>query len=335
MHFFQAPIQRFVHPHTAYTTTYASPLDLAGAAHSTGNLTLPHSTLEAGRSCTLFFDTPNWPSSAFKIAVYTSPHGNNTNPLVMAPNVYLTDADQYQFIRGNSVYANAATATNGIHVMYSATITDVKPLANRGDAANDYIVRPGDTFSITRDQANSNLVSIAGLSLPKITACRLRAKNTAIEFSAPIDPNLLDADVNAPTYYTGWAKNDIYFHDRIVGNGIENVESISRVSKSYKVVSANNWEGTLRNTVNLSYVSNNRAGIIPAPDPNLFTLSSVDAFKQNGILKKSSTVDLYTEFTQDLDISQGVNPFKCISFFDHTTNDNAGWMLSVQIYPTY
>ena len=334
MHFFQAPIQRFVHTHTADTATYASPLDLAGS-HSSGVITLPHSTLEAGRSCTLFFDTPNWPSSAFKIAVYRSAHGNSLGTLVMAPNVYLTDAEQYQFIRGNSVYANAATATNGIHVMYSATITDVKPLANRGDAANDYIVRPGDTFSITRDQANSNLVSIAGLSLPKITACRLRAKNTAIEFSAPIDPNLLDADVNAPTYYTGWAKNDIYFHDRIVGNGIENVESISRVSKSYKVVSANNWEGTLKNTVNLSYVSNNRAGIIPAPDPNLFTLSSVDAFKQNGILKKSSTVDYYTDFTQDLDISQGVNPFKCISFFDHNTNDNAGWMLSVQIYPTY
>lgn len=254
----------------------------------------------------------------------------------MAPNVYLTDAAQYQFIRGNSVYANAATATDGIHVMYSATITDVKPLANRGGAANDYIVRPGDTFTIARDQANTSLVSISGLSLPKITACRLRAKNTAIEFSAPIDPNLLDGDGGTPAYYDGWAKNDIYFYDGTVGGGISNVEAISRVSKSYKIVSANNWEGTLKNTVNLSYVSNNRAGVIPAPDPNLFTLSSVDSFKQNGLLYNyNSSTDLYTEFSQDLDISQGVNPFKCISFFDHSTGNNDGWMLSVQIYPTY
>lgn len=330
MHFFQSPIQRFVHTHAKDETTYASPLPLATSAKA-----LPNGTLDPGRSCTVFFDTPNWPSSAHKISVLATAH-NTAYTLMMAPNVYLTDAENYVFIRGNSVYANAATATDGIHVMYSATIRDIKPLANRTGAANDYVVRPGDTFTIARDQANTNLIGISGLSLPKITACRLRAKNTAIEFSAPVDPNLLDSSTGTPAYYTGWAKNDIYFYDGTAGSVISNVESISRVSKNYKIVSANNWEGTLQHTVNLSYATNNRAGIIPAPDPNLFTLSSVDAFKQNGLVQNFNTsTDLYTEFSQDLDISQGVNPFKCISFFDHSSGNNNGWELSVQIYPTY
>lgn len=319
MNFNQAPITRIINTRPINTDTYANPA-IPGAAGGLG--TAP--TLLSGRAVTVFFETPNWPLGASKISLKLV-NINAPTGLYACPNVYMTDADSKLFIRGNSIYNNDATPTDGIHVVYSAVLRN---LVNTGVRSVESLVRPGDVIKLTAPTASSssNLVNDA-----IVTAVRLQGQNTVIEFSVDITP----ASITQTGITAGWNRLDVLFHAGAV-EAPTNLVGLSRDQLSLKASSAAaGWSGDLGQAVNLSYPSANKVGIVPEPNASLYTLASKNWVVKCGAPFASTAVD-YT-FSTDIDQNSGSVGYKCISIVDSTPVGSTaiGYQVEVTIYPAY
>jgi len=324
VNFYQGPVCRSLHLDVKNVESLAGP-----ASYSGGNLA--HPVLEAGRAVTVFFETPGWPAAAQKIEGLVTTKGS-ANALLVAPNVYLSDADSYWFMRGNSVYANSSDTGPNIHVMYTATLKDIKPLVGNGGrsgATNNFFIQPGDSFTIVSGRGTSNLQTVDSIASPTITA--VRSKNgpyvAYVDFSVGIAASGNNAVLGNETAKSSWDKNDLAFFDGTAA-APTNLVWLGGDQPSFKVVCTGKWEATLSYPVNTSYPSANKAGVIPAPDPARFLITNKKSFP--AVAKHVLTASPFV-FEQDLDSSQGTAPFRCISLFDTTSNDNNGFTVELTI----
>jgi hypothetical protein len=350
MNFYQAPIARFIRLVARDTASVAVPV-------VPGTGVYPASTGQAlGRNVTVFFETPGWPTASHKVEVKGQTTGTPNN-LVAAPNVCLSDADSYIFLRGNSVYANNATASLGIHVVYSATLENVQPSTTRAASSNNYWVRPGDTFTFTNPvqaaSVGSNIGDAAGFtSVAVVTSVRQKGgpDRLVIEFSVPI---VTTAVLGYRTGTSGnWPAYDLVFFAGASPGAATNPVGLSFNRLQVQVSSASNWTAALSAAVNLSYPTANPAGLF-VPDP-----SGSDP-KPAGLINPSSTLitssaalaangrQMYVQldggtpatryncnytFEHRPDFNQGSAPYRCISF---TAAGSSDWSIEVLVHPLH
>ena len=318
----RAPITRVISTATKNETTFAAPPGYGAAG------VLNSVSLASGKAVTVFFETPSYPLITNQISIKMASASADAGIHVL-PNVYMTDADSYLFIRGNSVIANAATAATGIHVVYSAIIDGVLPASRASDPAATW-VRPGDvlTFTAPAGTTANNLATVQSVTAQVLTV-RQRSNNTfLVDFTVGIDPDLITT-----AGITGWAKNDVFFHAGTAGSPTSLVglgkDSLSlQIAGSVSGTTA--WTGTLKSPVNLSYPSANKAGIIPAINSSEFLLATKAWVGVSGLPNTSATgIDIYS----DPDYNSGAMPFKCISIVDNSSSGN--YLMEVSIIPMY
>ena len=338
MNFYQAPITRLIHTDAKSETVYAIPTVYDADGVSSG------SYLQSGRAVTVFFETPGWPSAASRIELRLNTKGNSAAALTVAPNVYLTDADSYLFIRGNSVYAN--NSTTEIHVMYCATISGVVPSEARKALPNNCWIKPGDLFAFSGiDRATTNISSTSfgpsgtGTSAV-ITSVRTKGspQDFLVEFSVPINATSVGSNIPDNNFNT-YRNYELQFFNSSQGSGTS-IIGLSRDQLQPKVTSSSNWTGTMSNPVNLSYPAANKAGIVPAADPSKFILTNQLGFKAGygphhfqTVTKNSSHQQIILE--QRPDYNQGFTPYRCISLYDWTTQSADGYFVELTIHPVH
>lgn len=318
----RAPISRVISTAAKNEASFAAPPAFANDG------TLSTVSLASGKAVTVFFETPSYPLISNQIWIKLSPQTSAAPSVIHAlPNVYMTDADSYLFIRGNSVIANAATATDGIHVVYSAIIEGLLPVSRANDSAATW-VRPGDTLSISAPTgySSSNAATVQTVAAQVITV-RQRSNNAfLVDFTVGIDPDLVVSGIS------GWAKNDLLFHKGTAASPTD-ILGLGRDQLSLDVsgsVSGNvAWKGIIRSPVNLSYPSANKTGIIPAVNSSEFLLATKAWVANSGIPSTGTALDIYS----DPDYNSGAMPFKCISIVDNSTTGH--YNLEVSIIPMY
>jgi hypothetical protein len=316
-----------------------------------------------GNAVTVFFDTPGWPTASYKIEVRGRSVSDTTNAhIAAAPNVCLSDAKSYLFLRGNSVYANNATPANGIQVVYSATLDNVRLAAGstRTSASNNYWVRPGDTFTFTSPSGtnNSNIGAAPGFSqVAVVTSVRQKGgpDRLVVEFSVPIVTTAVQG-YRPDTAAGEWPRHDlVFFAGANPGAANSTGVGLSFNRLSVQVSSAAGWSGTLSAAANLSYpLANSPALFVPAPgdaspaaagliNPEKMLISSAEYIKVNGR-------QMYTEpdvggggpsvnydrawckhtFEHAADFNQGTAPYRCISLVV-----DADWDVEVLVHPLH
>ena len=355
MNFYQAPIARtFVLTARTATTTAAPVLPANGIYPTTGKA--------EGRAVTVFFETPGWPTASHKIEVRAQGDlsANNGN-FAAAPNVCLSNADEYLFLRGNSVFVNNATVASGTHVVYSATLEGIQPSATRASSSNNYWVRPGDTFTFTNPvqaaTVGSNIGTAPSGSTAVVTSVRQKGgpDRLVIEFSVPIVTTAVSgyrAGVTANT----WPLRDLVFFEGATVGAAVNPVGLAFNRLAVQVSSSSNWSGTLSGAVNLSYPSANPAGLyVPDPqasapaaaglvNPSNMTIMSAATLSAvgrqmiaPGIISPQPLTDAGTlynvacTFEHRPDFNQGSAPYRSISF-----SASAGtWVVEVLVHPLH
>lgn len=321
----RAPISRLLSTATVNPNSFASPSSFG----KEGVLASGSVSLTSGRAITLFFEVPSYPliTNQILIKLNESTDGECKGMHVL-PNVYLTDADSYMFIRGNSVIANSGTPANGCHVVYSAILDGVLPVSRAQESSAGW-VRPGDsiTFTAPRDYSSSNNIAVSAVEAQILTV-RQRSNNTyLVDFTVGINPSLIT------TGKTGWAKNDLLFY-----TGSANAPtaflglSADQLSLDVTGSATGNaaWKGVIRSAVNLSYPSVNKVGVVPAPNSSEYLLATKNWLATSGIPVTGNSLEIYS----DPDYNSGAMPFKCVSLLDNS--DGAHYYnLEVSIIPMY
>lgn len=342
MNFYQAPIVRNIFTAAKDTTTLAIPEVPSAAAFTSAGI-------KHGRSVTVFFETPGWPTAASKIELRGMGLGKGN--LTAAPNICLSDADSYLFLRGASVYANNTTAANGIHVVYSAYLDNVVPSSTRASATNNYWVRPGDLFTFTNPyttSAGTNLGTDNTRSNAIITS--VRQKNSGnkllIEFSVPIVTTAVNGYAGGSA--ANWAGRDfVFWQGAAIGSATASKGlSYHQVSTTVTEAGTAAWTGTLSNATNLTYTAANRPGLLPATagsdaemvDPSKMLICNSASLaatgRQMAVVPDAATepATYYTDFTFEhvSDFAQGSVPYRCISF-----NATSDWVLELLVHPLH
>lgn len=331
MNFNLAPVSRIISTAVKDETTYASP-----TAYTNGG-SLGTVSLKSGRAVTLFFETPSCPVATNQIDIKLT----EVTPLTCLgiralPNVYLTDADSYLFIRGNSSYANAASAGDGIHVVYSAIVDGVIP-GSRSNLPSGAWIQPGDTLTITAPTAHSsNAVTVSSVDAEVITVRQRSSDTYIVDFTVGIDP-----DVITGSGLTGWAKNELLYYTGTAGSpvglkGLAKDQLALSIMGSPKGSSNFYWKGTVKSAVNISYPSANKSGIIPSLDSGLFLLApkawaASNGIPSNGTASTLTNLNIYC----DPDYNSGAMPFKCLSIVDNSSNASSFYNLEISIIPMY
>lgn len=343
MNFYQAPIVRTLYTATKSTTSVAIPEVPAAAAFVAPGIS-------HGRNITVFFETPGWPTAASKIQVRGTALSGSVGNLAAAPNVCLSDADSYLFLRGASVYANNSTPANGMHVVYSAYLDNVVPSSARASAANSYWVRPGDSFTFTNpytSSAGTNLGTDGTRSNAIITS--VRQKNSGnkllIEFSVPIVQTAVNGYAGGSA--ANWAGRDfVFWQGAAIGSATASKGlSYHQVSTTVTEASTSAWTATLSGAVNLTYTAANRPGLLPASsgsdaemvDPSKMLICNSASLavtgRQMGVVPSGTAPTNYnTDFTFEhvSDFAQGSVPYRCISF-----NATGDWIIELLVHPLH
>lgn len=356
MNFYQAPIARTFVLNTRSLSSTAAPILPTNGIY-------PVSGQAHGRSVTVFFETPGWPTASHKVEVRAQGDltANNGN-FAAAPNVCLSDADNYIFLRGNAVFANNATPASGTHVVYSATLNNVQATSSaRASATNNYWVRPGDTFTFTNPVQAATVGSNIGVapsgSTAIVTSVRQKGgpDRLVIEFSVPIVTTAVQnyrAGVSAGT----WALRDlVFFEGSAVGSAVNPVGlAFNRLTVQVSS-SGGGWSGTMSGAVNLTYPTANAAALyVPDPtasapaqagliDPsNMIILSSAaltnvgrqmisPAILSNAVVASETLYNVSHSFEHRPDFNQGSAPYRSISF-----SASAGtWVVEVLVHPLH
>lgn len=320
----RAPISRILSTATKNETTFASPSSFG----KEGVLASGAVSLASGRAITVFFEVPSYPliTNQIQIKLHESTTGE-CKGLHALPNVYLTDADSYMFIRGNSVIANSGTPATGCHVVYSAILDGVLPVSRAQNSSASW-VQPGDSMILNAPTGySSNQIAVATVEAQILTV-RQRSNNTyMVDFTVGINPGLITSSK------TGWAKNELMFYTGTAGAPTA-VLGLASDQLNLDVAGASGgatlWKGTLRSTTNLSYPSANKAGVLPALNASEYLLASKSWLASSGLPAKNNTLDIYS----DPDYNSGAMPFKCLSIVDNS-DSTYYYNLEISIIPMY
>lgn len=324
MQYNKAPISRVISTKEKLTSTYASPLTFG----TDGALGSSAVTLQSGRAVTVFFEVPVAPIAASQINIKLHPNGTCSG-LHATPNVVMADADSYLFIRGNSVVANAATAANGIHVVYSAILENVIPV-NRTNASASSLVRAGDALTITTpvDYDGTNITAVQSVT-GQIISVKHKGQNThLVDFTVGVNPSAIASSLS------GWAANEVLFYKGAALTPTAPVVGLAKDQLRVGVsgVSGGNtaWSGSLNSAINLSYPDANKAGILNTVDSSETTIVTKSWVASSGLPATSNALNIYSE----VDYNAGAMPFKCVSIVDNSSSTNF-YNLEVSIIPLY
>ena len=343
MNFYQAPVTRYLSlPGTGGTATTFADVTAVPQAFSSTVPPLSISTFKGGiigagsapLGVNLFFETPNWPSSTYSINLEYNASAAAA-PLLVAPNVMMTDADATFFIRGNSILSN--TSNTAVHVVYCANLTNVVPVAGtvRASAANSAWIQPGDRMDIAGN-ADSTNQSNAEVATPGSTllvqACRFKTNSSTylVEFDASIrtDGNN-SAGTAAGTFTTSatgtggadrtayelYLKTGATITGLAIGGMTLRVTGRSPGGTGLDTAGTAIWTGTLTFAVNLSYPFNNKTGLLANYlDPSRFMqVSKAWAAGNLRPLGSSSTALVSQRIFVDRDLVAGGEPYRCLA----------------------
>lgn len=320
MHFNQAPISRVVSTKDVSTSSFASPVVFSAG----GVLGSSAVSLQSGKAITVFFDVPSCPMAASQVNIKLHESSANTGCGIHAlPNVVMTDADSYLFIRGNSALPNGASPANAnaLHVVYSAVLENISPV-NRTNVDAGSLVRAGDDLilDIPADHT-SNIISVQSVTA-KVLTVKHKGQNTyLIDFTVGVNATLTSG-------VTGWNANEVFFYSGAVKKGLAKDQMVLSVSGSAGGQTV--WRGSLKSAVNLSYPSANKEGVIPAFNASETALVSKSWIASSGIPSVGNMLNVYSE----VDYNSGAMPFKCVSIVDNTPSPNF-YNLEISIIPLY
>jgi hypothetical protein len=318
----KAPISRVISTKDLSTSTFASPVTFSAG----GVLGSSAVTLQSGKAVTVFFEIPTAPIAASQINIKLHENSANTGcGIHVAPNVIMADANSYLFIRGNSVIANAATASNGIHVVYSAVLENVVPV-ERNSVSVGSLVRAGDALVISTpaEYAGTNITSVQSVTGQIITVKHKGQNSYLVDFTVGVNPSAVTSSL------TGWDANEVLFYKGTAGTPTE-LKGLSKDQLNVAVSGGSNaWKGNIRSAVNLSYPSANKAGIILTADSSETTIATKSWVASSGLPSIGNALNIYSE----VDYNSGAMPFKCVSIVDNTPSPNF-YNLEVSIIPLY
>lgn len=322
MQYNKAPISRVISTKDKLTSTYASPVTFSAG----GVLGSSAVTLRSGKAVTVFFEVPTAPIAASQINIKL--HENSANVgcgIHAAPNVVMADADSYLFIRGNSVIANANTASSGIHVVYSAVLENVIPV-DRVNVNAGSLVRAGDSLTITTpdNYVGTNITAVQSVT-GQIISVKHKGQNTyLVDFTVGVNPSAITSSL------TGWNANEVLFYKGIAESPTE-LKGLAKDQLSLAVSGGSTaWKGAIRSAVNLSYPSANKDGILSILDSSETTIATKSWVASSGIPSIDKALNIYSE----IDYNAGAMPFKCVSIVDNTPTPDF-YNLEVSIIPLY
>ena len=333
MNFYQAPITRYLRLETPVATTLGD-IGPIPQAFSTTAPVINGSSWKSGKVVNVFFETPCWPSSTFSINIEYASAGTSA-PLLVAPNVMISNSDANYFIRGNASVGTTFTATVA-NITYCGVLTNVKPVNGnaRASAVNSAWVQPADYLEIaaSNNHTATNISSSSGaVGVKYFTVLATRAKNNAgsflVEFNACIrtdgsdstgtgasfDP-LSGATANALAYDVAlkYANNTF---KKLAIDGLS-IEVLGKDSAGVTIFTA-----TLSSASNLTFPANNKAGLISSYfDPSKFTqVSAAWATANLRPLASAGTAIISHRLAVDRDDVSGGEPYRCLALVYPTT----------------
>lgn len=334
MNFHQAPVTRYLNiPGAAGSSTLFADVTATPQAFIAGAPPLTVSSaagFKGGVATNVFFETPNWPSSTYSINLEYNATAT-AGPLLVAPNVMMTDADANFFIRGNSLLAN--TSNTAIHVVYCATLSNVVPVAGtvRASAANSSWIQPGDRIDIAGNADGTNQSSgesTAG-STVLVQACRFKTNSSTflVEFDASIRTD--GSGTNSTSGFTqsaspssaNVAAYELYLKTGSTITGLAKDGLTLRVTgrspggTGLDAAGTAIWTGILTFAVNLSYPTNNKTSLLTSYlDPSRFMqVSKAWALGNLRPLAGNGTSLVSQRIFVDRDLVAGAEPYRCLS----------------------
>lgn len=297
------------------------------------------SGFKGGVATNVFFETPNWPSSTYSINLEYNAT-TTAGPLLVAPNVMMTDADANFFIRGNSILSNSGSNGNAIiHVVYCATLSNVVPVAGtaRASAANSAWIQPGDRMDIAGNADSTNQssgeTSTAGSTL-LVQACRFKTNSSTylVEFDASIRTDGNNSAGFASGFTTSAAPSsanaaayELYLKTGATITGLAKdgltLKVTGRSPGGSDTAGTAIWTGTLTFAVNLSYPNNNKTGLLTSYlDPSRFMqVSKAWAVGNLRPVAGNSTALVSQRIFVDRDLVAGAEPYRCLSIVNSGT----------------
>ncbi len=323
MNFYQAPITRYLRTDNPTSAQTFADITVSPQVFGTTSPVINSSTWKSGNAINVFFETPGWPSSTFSVNLEYNATTAST-PLLVAPNVMMVDADYNCFIRGNSTIANVASAGNTrICVMYSATLSDIKPVGARASASNSAWVQPADQIDISGNgQTHTNLSVEDGYTSCTVQACRMKhgADTFLVEFNAPIRTDGAEQSFPISSSASG---GDVAAYELALKYLNNTFKGIAKDSLTLNVVgratdSSAVFTATMSYIVNISYPVNNKTGLISGFfDPSRFIQVSKAWATTNMRPFGASSSALFTNrLTVDKDQMAGAEPYRCLSIID-------------------
>ena len=322
MNFYQAPITRYLRTDNPTSASTFADITVSPQAFGATSPVINSSTWRSGNAINVFFETPGWPSSTFSVNLEYNATAASV-PLLVAPNVMMVDADYNCFIRGNSTIQNVGSLGNTrICVMYSATLSNVKPVGARASASNSAWVQPADQIDISGNgQASTNLSVESGYTSCTVQACRMKhgADTFLVEFNAPIRTDGAGQSFPVSNSITG----DVAAYELALKYANGTFKGIAKDSLTLNVVgrAADNsavFTATMSYIVNLSYPVNNKTGLISGFfDPSRFIQVSKAWATTNMRPFGASSSTLFTNrLTVDRDQMAGAEPYRCLAIID-------------------
>ena len=327
MNFYQAPITRYLRLETPVVTTLTDISSIPQLFGTTAPV-INTSSWKSGEVINVFFETPCWPSSTFSINIdYNS--GSANAPLLVAPNVMISNADANYFIRGNASIGSTFTALVA-NITYCGVLTNVKPVNGnaRASAVNSAWVQPADYLEIAASNGHtatniSDSSGVVGVKYFTVLATRIKNNSDSflVEFNACIrtDGNnstgaaasfapTSDTTANTLAYDVALKYADNTFK-KLAQDGLS-IEVLGKDGSGVTIFTA-----TLSSAANLTFPANNKAGLISSYfDPSKFTqVSSAWARANLRPLASAGTAIASHRLSIDRDDVSGGEPYRCLA----------------------
>ena len=326
MNFYQAPITRYLRLETPVVTTLTD-ISSIPQAFSTTAPVISVNGAKSGKVVNVFFETPCWPSSTFSINIEYNSAGTSA-PLLVAPNIMISNPEANYFIRGNASIAGAWSATSA-NITYCGVLTNVKPVNSnaRASAVNSAWVQPADYLEIAASNGHTatNISSNSTAGIKNFTVLATRIKNNSdsflIEFNACIRTDGSDSAGNAASFApTSNSPSNALAYDVALKYADNTFKKLAQDGLSIEVLGKDAsdvtiFTATLSSVANLTFPANNKAGLISSYfNPSKFTqVSSAWATANLRPLASSGTAIASHRLSIDRDDVSGGEPYRCLA----------------------
>ena len=326
MNFYQAPITRYLRLETPVVTTLTD-ISSIPQVFSTTAPVISVNGAKSGKVVNVFFETPCWPSSTFSINIEYNSAGTSA-PLLVAPNIMISNPEANYFIRGNASIAGAWSATSA-NITYCGVLTNVKPVNSnaRASAVNSAWVQPADYLEIAASNGHTatNISSNSTAGIKNFTVLATRIKNNSdsflIEFNACIRTDGADSAGNAASFApTSSSPSNALAYDVALKYADSTFKKLAQDGLSIEVLGKDAsdvtiFTATLSSVANLTFPANNKAGLISSYfNPSKFTqVSSAWATANLRPLASSGTAIASHRLSIDRDDVSGGEPYRCLA----------------------